>query len=312
MIKLKTVFMGTPEFSVPCLKKLIDISTVVAVVTQPDKRQGRGQHIVFSPVKECALANGLKVFQPDKIKNDEDFMTVLEELKPDLIVVVAFGQILPKRVLNIPKYGCINVHASLLPSYRGAAPMQWAILNGEKKTGVTTMRMDVGLDTGDMLLSSEIAILPDMTLEELHDKMMIDGANLLVRTIGALCDNKLIPKKQNDELSSYAPMITKETGRIDWKKSAIEIHNLVRGLDSWPGAYCMIADKVFKIWKTRVVIVESYGKAGEVLEETKDGLLIGTGNGGIEILEIQAPGKKRMKVKDYLRGNKIEIHTFFT
>ena len=312
MEKLRTVFMGTPEFAVPCLKKLIEISNVIGVVTQPDKRQGRGQHIVFSPVKNCALENNLPVFQPEKVRNNDDFLAVLNGLKPDLIVVVAFGQILPKSVLDLPKYGCINVHASLLPKYRGAAPMQWSIINGEEKTGITIMLMDVGLDTGDMLLSSETIIDDDMTLENLHDKLMEGGAELLEKAVIELPQNRLTPKKQDDSISNYAPMITKETCRIDWKKSSRDIHNLVRGLNSWPGAYCMLNNKVFKIWKTKHSDNVESGEPGEFLSESKDGIIVNTGKGTLEIIEIQAPGKKRMKIIDYLRGNTIPLHSKFS
>lgn len=311
MAKLRTIFMGTPEFAVPCLKKLQEITDVQAVITQPDKRQGRGQHIVFSPVKQFAVDNGLLVMQPDKIKNDEAFMDRLAAMAPDIIVVVAFGQILPKRVLDIPRLGCVNVHASLLPRYRGAAPMQWAIINGEAKTGVTTMLMDVGLDTGDMLLKTEIDITEDMNLEQLHDELMTAGAELLADTVAAMENSTLKPEKQDDSQSNYAPMIEKTTGKIDWKCPAAEIHNLIRGLDSWPGAYCIRDGKVYKIWKSRKVNDGLGGKPGEIMDITKDGLIVAAGEGCLELLELQAPGKKRMKVSDYLRGNKMELHSFF-
>lgn len=311
MARLRTIFMGTPEFAVPCLKRLIEISDVLAVVTQPDKRQGRGQHIVFSPVKSFALEKGLTVYQPDKIKQDEAVIETLESLKPDVIVVVAYGQILPERVLDIPELACINVHASLLPRYRGAAPMQWAIINGEVKTGVTTMKMDAGLDTGDMILKSEIDITEDMNLETLHDLLMAEGAELLAKTIAALEKGELNAVKQDDSLANYAPMITKETGRIDWEKDARTIHNLVRGLDSWPGAYCSRDGKIFKIWKSRITDYTGAGKPGEIIALTNDGIIVGTGKGLLEILEIQAPGKKRIRVADYVRGNKLELHSYF-
>ena len=311
MAKLRTVFMGTPEFSVPCLAKLAELTEVLAVITQPDKRQGRGQHIVFSPVKQFAVEHDLTVWQPDKIKNDESFMEQLAALQPDLIVVVAFGQILPKRVLDIPRLGCVNVHASLLPRYRGAAPMQWSIINGETKTGVTTMLMDVGLDTGDMLLKSEVEIGENMTLEQLHDSLMGCGADILAETVAALTKGTLHPEKQQDSLSNYAPMITKETGRIDWTKDAAEIHNLVRGLDSWPGAYTSYDGKIFKIWQTRKTVAAVPAKPGEIIDINKEGLVVGTGNGLLAITELQAPGKKRMKAVDYLRGNKLELHSMF-
>ena len=311
MAGLRTIFMGTPEFSVPCLEKLNEQTEIIAVITQPDKRQGRGQHIVFSPVKQFAVEHGLEVLQPDKIKNDEPFMKKLEEMKPDLIVVVAFGQILPKRVLDIPRLGCVNVHASLLPRYRGAAPMQWSLINGETKTGVTTMLMDVGLDTGDMLLKSEVAIDENMNLEQLHDSLMVCGADLLAETVVALENGTVQPEKQHDELSNYSPMITKDTGKIDWSKDAQTIHDLVRGLDSWPGAYTSYSGKIFKIWQTRKTAAVAPAKPGEIVEINKDGLVVGTGNGLLTITELQAPGKKRMKAADYLRGNKMDVHSMF-
>lgn len=310
MEKLRTIFMGTPEFAVLCAEKLTEISEVVAVVTQPDQRAGRGQKLVASPVKKFAEEKGIPVYQPVKVKAD-DFVPVLEELKPDLIVVVAFGQILSQRILDIPKYGCINVHASLLPRYRGAAPMQWCIINGEKETGVTTMFMNAGLDTGDMLQKTVVEITPDMNLETLHDTLSVKGAELLVSTVQALTDGTLERTVQDDALSNYAPMITKETGRIDWRKSSQEIHDLVRGLDSWPGAYATLDGKTFKIWRTRCVSSEVKAAPGEVVNLTKKGFMIGTGDGALEILELQAPGKKRMSAANYVCGHALEEHTQF-
>lgn len=309
MKKLRTIFMGTPDFSVPCLEKLIEISDVIAVITQPDKRQGRGNKILFSPVKNTAIKHNLTVYQPQNIRTDFDFINLVETLNPDLIIVVAFGQILPKSVLSIPKFGCINVHASLLPFYRGAAPIQWALINGEKTTGLTTMLMDSGLDTGDILKSVNISIDDDMNLDTLHDTLMNLAPNLLENTISELLENRIDIRKQDDSLSSYAPMIEKQTGKINWKESAKNIHNLVRGLDSWPGAYCSQNGKIFKIWRTKVSAVS--GSPGEILGETISGIIVGTGENSVEILEIQAPGKKRMKTIDYIRGNKFIIHSFF-
>ncbi len=310
MKRLRTVFMGTPEFAVPCLARLSEISEVLGVVTQPDKKRGRGQKLTPSPVKVFAESHGLPVYQPQKVR-EEEFVTELTRLAPELIVVVAFGQILPQRILDIPPLGCINVHASLLPRYRGAAPMQRCLMAGEAVTGVTTMFMDAGLDTGDMLLREEVAIDADMTLEMLHDKLSDIGAELLVKTIEALMDGTLTRTKQDDGSSCYAAMLTKETGKIDWTKSAVELHNLVRALDSWPGAYAQLEGKTYKIWHTRVLDGASDGAPGEVLRRTEQGLAVAAGTGAIEILELQAPGKKRMAVVDYLRGHAIPEHSFF-
>ncbi len=310
MKKFRVVFMGTPEFAVPCLRMLLKQTEVVGVVTQPDKPRGRGQKMMASPVKAFAEEKGIPVYQPVKVR-EEGFIEVLEGLKPDLMVVVAFGQILPQRVLDIPAHGCINVHASLLPRYRGAAPMQWSIIHGEKKTGITTMFMDAGLDTGDMLLKKEFEISEDMTLEELHDALMGMGAEVLQETLGQLSDGTLKREPQVDGDSNYAPMIGKETGRIDWEKPAKEIHNLVRGLNSWPGAYTFLKGSKYKIWRTRVLDERPEGAPGTVLRADKSGFVAATGNGSLEILEMQAPGGKKMKARDYLLGHGIKLPARF-
>ena len=310
MRRLRTFFMGTPDFAVPCLKRLLEISDVVGVATQPDKKRGRGQKFTPSPVKLFAQECGLAVYQPERIRN-EDFISRLVALSPELIVVVAFGQILPQRIFDLPALGCINVHASLLPRYRGAAPMQRCLMAGETITGVTTMFMDAGLDTGDILLQEEAQIGSDMTFEMLHDTLQEIGANLLEKTITALIEGTLKRTKQDDSLSSYASILTKDTGKIDWKKSAVELHNLVRALDSWPGAYTVFDGQIFKIWRTRIVSEDYKGKPGEIIQKTKQGIIVGTGNGMLEILELQAPGKKRMSAIDYLRGHSISEHSCF-
>ena len=309
MKRFRVVFMGTPEFAVPCLAALVEQTEVIGVVTQPDRPRGRGQRLVPSPVKSWAAEHGLPVYQPEKLKA-EDSVKLLEDLNPELIVVVAFGQILPQRVLDIPAYGCINVHASLLPRYRGAAPMQWSIINGESKTGVTTMFMDAGLDTGDMLLRQEVEISENMTLAELHDRLMDSGARLLMETLEQLSAGTLQREKQVDADSDYAPMLTKETGHIDWRKSAREIHNLVRGLDSWPGAYTFLGSQKYKIWRTRLMEQE-HGAAGEILQADDKGLLVAAGSGALQILELQAPNGKRMPAVEYLRGHAIELPARF-
>lgn len=302
--------MGTPDFSVPCLARLAEITEIIGVVTQPDKPRGRGQKLTPSPVKAFAMEKGFTVYQPAKIKTEE-FTRILKDLHPDLMVVVAFGQILSQQILDIPAYGCINVHASLLPRYRGAAPIQWSVINGEKLTGVTTMFMDAGLDTGDMLLKTEVPITEDMIAEELHDALMEAGADLLVKTVAKIADGTIQRIHQADADSNYAPMLSKETGHIDWTKPAWDIHNLVRGLNSWPGAYSILQGKTFKIWRTRVADAEAVCEPGEILELTKQGFLAGTGKGILEILEIQAPNKKKMAASDYVRGHGLELHLKF-
>ena len=302
--------MGTPEFAVPCLAALYEHCDVIGVVTQPDKPRGRGQNLVPSPVKAWAEAHGLPVWQPKRIK-EEDFTAFLEEQKPDLMVVVAFGQILSQRILDIPPYGCINVHGSLLPRYRGAAPMQWCVIDGEKKTGITTMFMDAGLDTGDMLLKAEFPIGPDTTLEEVHDGLMALGAKVLIDTLEELSAGTLKRIPQTGE-SNYAPMLTKETGHIHWQDCAQKIHNLVRGLDSWPGAYTFLAGKKYKIWRTRCTTEKTEAQPGTILRaDKKEGLFVAAGDGVLEITELQAPGKKRMAAKDYLNGHAIALPATF-
>lgn len=302
--------MGTPEFAVPCLAALYEHCDVIGVVTQPDKPRGRGQKLVPSPVKAWAEAHGLPVWQPKRIK-EEDFTAFLEEQKPDLMVVVAFGQILSQRILDIPPYGCINVHGSLLPRYRGAAPMQWCVIDGEKKTGITTMFMDAGLDTGDMLLKAEFPIGPDTTLEEVHDGLMALGAKVLIDTLEELSAGTLKRIPQTGE-SNYAPMLTKETGHIHWQDATQKIHNLVRGLDSWPGAYTFLAGKKYKIWRTRCTAEKTEAQPGTILRaDKKEGLFVAAGDGVLEITELQAPGKKRMAAKDYLNGHAIALPATF-
>lgn len=310
MKKFRVIFMGTPEFAVPCLAALYEHCDVIGVVTQPDKPRGRGQKLVPSPVKAWAEAHGLPVWQPKKIK-EEAFTAFLEEQKPDLMVVVAFGQILSQRILDIPPYGCINVHGSLLPRYRGAAPMQWCVIDGEKKTGITTMFMDAGLDTGDMLLKAEFPIGPDTTLEEVHDGLMELGAKVLIETLEALSAGTLKRIPQTGE-SNYALMLTKETGHIHWTDPAKKIHDLVRGLDSWPGAYTFLDGKKYKIWRTRCTVEKTAAQPGTILRaDKKEGLFVAAGDGVLEVTELQAPGKKRMAARDYLNGHAIALPAQF-
>lgn len=302
---MKIVFMGTPEFAVPCLQKIIDEGhEVVAVVTQPDKPKGRGKKLAMPPVKELALKYDIPVYQPLKAR-EESFVDTLKEMNPELIVVVAFGQILPKSILDIPKYGCVNVHASLLPRYRGAAPLNWVIINGEEKTGVTTMYMDEGLDTGDMILKSEIPLDDEITAGELHDKMMIDGAKVLKETIDLIEKGEAPREKQSNEDTCYSPIMNKSLGNIDWKKSAIDIHNLVRGINPWPSAYTTYEGQTMKIWKTKVIDKNSDKDPGTIISVDKEGINVSTSEGILQIKEIQMAGKKRMEVSEYIKGNNI-------
>ena len=310
MSKLKTIFMGTPDFAVPCLEVLQAKTEVLAVITQPDRPKGRGHNLQASPVKQKALEYNLPVLQPEKIKTEE-FTAELERLQPDLIVVVAFGQILSQRILDIPPLGCVNVHASLLPRYRGAAPIHWSIINGEKETGVTTMLMDAGLDTGDMLLKDKVAITEEMTTEELHDQLMAMGGKLLAETIDGLANGTITPEKQDDSISNYAGMLNKETGHIDWSKSAVEIHNLIRGLNSWPVAWSMKDGKNYKIWRTKVENRNSDKAPGTVVELRKNSFCLAAGEGLLEVLEIQPPSKKRMSAGDLLRGHGVAVGDIF-
>ena len=297
MEKLKVIFMGTPEFAVPSLAALIDKTNVLCVVTQPDKPRGRGHKLQSPPVKIFAEENNLRVIQPLKVRAPE-VVAQIAELEPDLIVVAAFGQILPQTLLDVPKFGCINVHASLLPKYRGAAPIEWSIINGETVTGITTMQMNAGLDTGDILLASEVSIGDEMILPELRERLMTVGADLLLKTLYLLRRGELHSVKQNDSLSTYAPMLKKDTGLIDWTRPAREIHNLVRGL------YGSARAGKFKIWRTRLATENFSLTPGEVkIIEQK--FFVGTGDGVLEILELQAPGSKKLNASEFLRGHKV-------
>lgn len=302
---MRAVFMGTPEFAVPTLQALIDHHQVEAVVTQPDKQRGRGKKVQFPPVKEKAVEHEIPVYQPQKAR-DEEFVEILREINPDVIVVVAYGQILPESILNIPKYGCINVHGSLLPKYRGAAPIQWAVLDGEKKTGITTMYMEKGLDTGDMIDKAEIVLDPKETAGTLHDKLMEIGANLLLETLEKLENETAVRIKQNDSESCYASMLTKEMGQIDFSKSAREIECLIRGMNPWPSAYTSLNGKTLKVWEAEVLTENPGEEPGTVIDVTKDAIVVACKEGALKLLEIQMAGKKRMKVSAFLLGYQVE------
>lgn len=296
----RVIFMGTPEFACPTLQTLINRGEhVVAVVTQPDRPKGRGQKLMAPPVKELALKYGIPVHQPLKVR-DPLFIELLRELHPDVIVVVAFGQILPKALLAIPPKGCINVHASLLPRYRGAAPLNWCIINGETETGVTTMLMDVGLDTGPMLLKRSTPIGENEDIVSLHDRMSVMGAELLSETLDGIVGGTIVPQEQDDTQSCYAPLLKKEDGQVNWCRDAHAIHNQVRGLVVWPGAYTFLDGQVLKIYRSR--IGTGIGSPGLVLRADKRGLEVACLTGSLIIEEMQLAGKKRLDAASFLAG----------
>lgn len=314
---LNILFMGTPDFAKESLEAVYNAGyNILGVVTNPDKPKGRGMKMIASPVKQFAIENNIPIYQPIKIKNNEEFIKEIKELNPDIICVVAYGKILPKEILDIPKYGCINVHGSLLPKYRGAAPIQWAIINGERTTGITTMYMDIGMDTGDMILKEEVEIEEDETTGKLWERLSKIGGTLLVKTINLIEKGKAPREKQGEDYT-VAPMLSKEMAQIDWnKKSSKDIKNLVRGLDPIMGAYTFINNKKIKIWKVNIISNEEFSirfnievqkyKNGEVLlANDKQGLFIKANDAIINVIELQAENSKRMNAKDYLRGNRI-------
>lgn len=319
---MKLVFMGTPDFAVGALEALIEAGhEITAVVTQPDKPKGRGKEMQYPPVKECALRHGIEVFQPVKIKAPEAVET-LRTYEAELFVVAAFGQILSQEILDMPKYGCINIHASLLPKYRGAAPIQWAILDGEPYTGVTIMQMNAGMDTGDILTNVQVPITPEETGDSLFDKLCIAGAKLCVDTIPLIEQGKLTPRVQNEAEATYAGRLSKTIGRIDWQEDARVIERKVRGLNSWPSAYTTYHGKQMKIWSAAVAdtahdtdeggrMAQTYGKEsylpGTITDVTKDCFTVRTGNGDLIVREVQLEGKKRMSVRDFLLGYAVTV-----
>lgn len=303
---MKVIFMGTPDFSTGVLESIIEAGhEVTAVVTQPDKPKGRGHEMQFTPVKETALKHGLTVLQPKRVKAPE-VIEELEKIPADIIVVVAFGQIIPKSILEMKKFGCINVHASLLPAYRGAAPIQWAVVDGLKETGVTIMQMDEGLDTGDMLTKVVVPLDEKETGGSLFDKLSIAGAKLCVETMELIENGEVTPEKQGETTTEYAKMITKDLGRIDFSKSAIEIERLIRGFNPWPSAYTKLGGKTLKIWAADVLEEEYEGAAGEIIKVSKNEIYVKTGKGTLSLKEIQLEGKKRMTADDFLRGYQLE------
>ncbi len=302
---MRVVFMGTPGFAVGTLKALLEAGhDVAAVVTQPDKPKGRGKELLMTPVKAEAVKHDIPVFQPERVRKNEEFLEELKKLAPDVIVVVAFGQLLPVSVLTLPKYGCVNVHASLLPMYRGAAPLQWVIINGEKVSGVTTMQMDKGLDTGDMLLKEEVAIEPKETYETYHDKLSVVGAQLLIKTLDGLEAGTITPVKQEGD-TCYASMIDKSLGNLDFTRPAVELERLMRGLDPAPAAYSFLDGKLLKLFGADVVDSDkeySAQECGIITNITKNTFDITTGAGVLRVNEVQLEGKKRMDADSFLRG----------
>lgn len=307
---MRIVFMGTPDFAVPCLKVLLENKhDIAAVVTQPDRAKGRGKKLAPPPVKVLAEESGIPVYQPEKIKTPE-FVQILRELKPDVMIVVAFGQLLSQEILDIPPLGCINVHASLLPRYRGAAPINWCIINGERTTGVTTMYMDKGLDTGDMILKKEIDILENETAGELHDKLMPLGAEVLKETMVLLQAGTAPRIPQEESNATYAPIMSKSLGRIDWSKSAYDINNLIRGTYPWPGAFSTYEGKVFKLFSAEAAGDNERNECtGCISRVSEDSITVSCGVGSLVIKELQFENEKRMDVEAYLRGHEITTGT---
>lgn len=326
---MKIIYMGTPDFAVGPLEALIAAGhEITLVVTQPDKQKGRGKEVVFTPVKQCAIKHQIPVFQPIKIKTPESIRE-LAEYEADIFIVAAFGQILSEEILNMPKFGCVNIHASLLPKYRGAAPIQWALIDGEKETGVTIMQMDKGLDTGDMLLKSYVCITEEDTGESLHDKLAEAGAKLIVKALPMLDEGKIVREKQEDSKSCYAKMLNKDLGLLDFSKTAEEIERLIRGLNSWPSAYTYYNGKSLKIWKGEVIkentetlqqVSECFMAAGLSQAQLKNGMVcyvdkekiyVKTGKDFLSIVELQIEGKKRMTTKEFLLGRQIPLGYVF-
>lgn len=306
---MRIVFMGTPDFSVPTLEALVEAGhEVVGVVTQPDKPKGRGKAVLMTPVKEKAIELSIPVYQPVKAR-EESFIETLREINPDVCVVIAFGQILPKAILDIPRYGCVNIHASLLPRYRGAAPLQWVVLNGEKETGITTMMMDVGMDTGDMLEKTVVSIDRKETYGSIHDKLSVLGGELIVSTLAKIEDGTIISTPQKDEEATYTKKIVKSMGEIDWTLEAEVIERYIRGLNPWPSAYTSWNGKTLKIWDADVVAEEYPGVCGEVVLVDKNSVLVKTGKGALSLTSLQLEGKKRMDTDAFLRGYQIEKGT---
>ncbi len=305
---MKIVFMGTPDFAVPCLERLLaDGHEVSLVVTRTDQPKGRGHQMTAPPVKECALSHGLPVFQPKGLRNEEAFERLQAE-HADLFVVVAYGRILPQQILDLPRYGCVNIHGSLLPKYRGAAPIQWAVLNGDKEAGVTSMQMDAGVDTGDMLLTKKIVVGPDMTGGELFDALSLMGADLLSETVTAIGAGTLHPQKQDEALATYAPMLDKSFSPMDFTKTAQQLHDQVRGLNPWPSAFCQCGGKFLKVHATSVADEVTDAAPGTVVKTNPFTVACG-GKTTLILREVQLEGARRMDAADFLRGHPVAVGT---
>lgn len=303
---MRVIFMGTPDFAVPTLEELYKNGhDIVLVVTQPDKKRDRGKKISFSQVKEKALELGLEVYQPQSINKQESF-NKLEKLTPDIIVVAAFGQLISEQVLNLPKYGCVNVHASLLPAYRGAAPINWAVINGENVSGVTTMMMAKGLDSGDILLKKQTDIKADESAGQLYDRLKILGAELLIETLQKIENNTIVRTPQNHNLATYAPLMEKSLGHIDWNNTCKAIKDLVRGTQPWPGCYTQYKDKKIKIFSVDYKVSNFEGNIGEIIDVDLEGIKVKCVDGIVIINQLQLPGKRKMNIKDFLAGNSID------
>lgn len=308
---MNIIFMGTPDLARTVFESLLDSKhNIIAAVTQPDRPKGRGKKLVYSPVKELAISHKIPVLQPIRAR-DKDFIKELKSYSPDIIVVAAFGQILPKEILDLPKYGCINVHTSLLPRYRGASPIQWAIINGDKKTGITIMHMDIGLDTGDIILQKEVIIDKKETAQTLHDKLAVCGGKLVLEAIDLLELGKASRVKQDDTKATHVKTLNKTIGEIDFTMTAVEIERRIRGLNPWPSAYTFLNGQSLKIWQADVFeeFKKNDAKPGEVVQILSDRIIVKTGKGYLKVLEIQMAGKKRMQVSQFLRGNSIELGT---
>ena len=306
---MRIVFMGTPDFAVGSLKALAEAGKyeIVSVITQPDRPKGRGRQMLMTPVKEYALSQGYEVHQPQRVKTPE-FVAQLREMNPDLIVVAAFGQLLSQEILSMPKYGCINVHASLLPKYRGAAPIHYAIMQGEKESGVTIMQMDIGMDTGDMIKKVVVPIGENMTMGELHDELKVKGAELLLEVIEDIDAGKAMPEKQNEAEVTYASLLKRDMERIDWSKAAADIHNLIRGFNPAPGAFTKLPDgKNLKIWGSRLTDKTATAETGTVVEATKHSFFVACGDGVLEIIEVQPESKKRMAAQVFINGRGVQV-----
>ena len=306
---MRIVFMGTPDFAVGSLQALAEAGKyeIVSVITQPDRPKGRGRQMLMTPVKEYALSQGYEVHQPQRVKTPE-FVAQLREMNPDLIVVAAFGQLLSQEILSMPKYGCINVHASLLPKYRGAAPIHYAIMQGEKESGVTIMQMDIGMDTGDMIKKVVVPIGENMTMGELHDELKVKGAELLLEVIEDIDAGKAMPEKQNEAEATYASLLKRDMERIDWSKAAADIHNLIRGFNPAPGAFTKLPDdKNLKIWGSRLTDKTAIAEPGTVVEATKHSFFVACGDGVLEIIEVQPESKKRMAAQVFINGRGVQV-----